>query len=112
MPAARNPLGFFAACSTARLSLVDTKRKGNGAMTMTTERLSDERTTVRKCSRKKVKNSLTATAVQGGCVYCAYEIKNERGPCPVVPRATLLFPTDRGLRALCKAHARAGTWRS
>ncbi len=45
-----------------------------------------------------------------GCTYCAYSVGAGKGPCPKIPRATLILQTVRGPRELCAAHAKSGTW--
>lgn len=46
---------------------------------------------------------------RGGCVHCVYErsdeIRQTRGPIPIVPRATQSVMTVNGRRALCDKHA-------
>lgn len=45
-----------------------------------------------------------------GCEFCAYEVGGGRGPCSVIPRATLSVRTKNGTRQLCAAHAKRGAW--
>jgi hypothetical protein len=77
-----------------------------------TEQRSDARVTVRKTRAKRAKTIFGVSPVQGGCVYCAYEVKGHGSVVPPIPRATLLFSTEKGLRALCAEHVRLGKWRS
>lgn len=47
----------------------------------------------------------------GGCAFCAYELQDTRSRDVSLVPAVTTIDTPKGQRAVCAAHALAGTWR-